>query len=561
MSRSHRIHRGLCPQGIAARRPRCARGERPDPVLQLVPGSLRKRPDRAIRTPKRGLAGLHAKVRLPHLRVAEELAARARADGPPVHQDEGAVRHLQRLRDVLLDEEHGHRGLPDGGDDPEHLLDDNGCEAERRLVEHEQGRLAHQAPPDGAHLLLAAGEGPAQLPLSLLQPGEEREDPLEVRVPPLARAARVRAELEVVAHAHLRKERPPFRDVPDSHLDDAPGGGAEDRLAVELDDAFPRPGEPRDGAQGRRLPRAVRAQHHDELSALRLEAHVPERLHVAVTRRETRYAEESSHMLRCAYFVPRYAFTTSGWRITSSGGPAKSLWPKSRTTTRSEIFCTACITCSIPATAAIPSERSRFTSSIVSSTSAGVSPAITSSRRMMRGRSAIARATSSRLRPARVSERASLRANLARPVSSRISCARCSASRRVRSLASAATATFSSVVSAGNGRTIWKVRPMPSCAVWLGRRPRIDFPSKRISPVLGASAPVITLKRVVFPAPFGPMTLTILSRGTSNETWSRARRPSKDLETSRISRRGPVMRPGGARARGGLRACSAGRSR
>src|SRR3954469_22741060 len=344
MSRSQKIHRGLCARRIAAR---SARVRPRIPCFNSFPdrcGNVQI--ERFVRR-SAVFAALHAKVRLPHLRVAEELVAGARADGPPVHQDEGAVRHVQRLRDVLLDEEHGHRRLPDRGDDPEHLLDDDGCEAERRLVEHEQGRLAHQPPPDGAHLLLAAREGPAQLPLSLLQPGEQREDPFEVRVPPLARAARVRAELEIVAHAHLRKERPPFRDVADSHLDDAPGGGSEDRLPVELDDALPRLREPRNGAQGGRLPRAVRAQHHDELSALCLEAHVPERLHVAVTRGETRYAEESSHMLRCAYFVPRYAFTTSGWRITSSGGPAKSLWPKSRTTTRSEIFCTACITCSI----------------------------------------------------------------------------------------------------------------------------------------------------------------------------------------------------------------------
>ena len=190
----------------------------------------------------------------------------------------------------------------------------------------------------------------------------------------------------------------------------------------------------------------------------------------------------------------------------------------------------------------MPSERSPSISSIVWSTSAGLSPAITSSRRIKRGRSATARATSSRFRRASVRFRASTSAKRARRVSSRISCARIRAARRVRSLESAATATLSSAVSPGNGRTIWKVRPMPRRAVWSGLRPEIDAPSKRTSPLLGGSAPVITLKSVVFPAPFGPMMLTIFPCGTSNERWHRARIPPNRLETSRTSRSGVVIR-------------------
>ena len=79
----------------------------------------------------------------------------------------------QRLAHVLLDEEHGHSV---GVDRPYRLEDaphEHRCQAERRLVEHEQSGPRHQRAADGAHLLLAAGERAGELAGALTQHREE----------------------------------------------------------------------------------------------------------------------------------------------------------------------------------------------------------------------------------------------------------------------------------------------------------------------------------------------------------------------------------------------------
>src|SRR3990172_4520414 len=57
-------------------------------------------------------------------------------------------------------------------------------------------------------------------------------------------------------------------------------------------------------------------------------------------------------------------------------------------------------------------------------------------------------------------------------------------------------------------------------------------PPNRISPESGTSAPATTLKIVVFPAPFGPISPTIAPSATSNDAPTTARRPRNDFETS-----------------------------
>ena len=53
-------------------------------------------------------------------------------------------------------------------------------DAERRLVEHQALRLAHQRAADREHLLLAAGERAGGLLLALLQARENAEDVVEI---------------------------------------------------------------------------------------------------------------------------------------------------------------------------------------------------------------------------------------------------------------------------------------------------------------------------------------------------------------------------------------------
>ena len=65
-------------------------------------------------------------------------------------------------------------------DDLEDLLDDERRQAERRLVEQQEARPAHQRARDREHLLLAARQRAAALALALLEDREQREDALEI---------------------------------------------------------------------------------------------------------------------------------------------------------------------------------------------------------------------------------------------------------------------------------------------------------------------------------------------------------------------------------------------
>src|SRR5437660_6432540 len=148
--------------------------------------------------------------------VVEECRGRALEDEPATLEDAGSVRDGERLADVLLDEQYGDAVAVDRLHDLEDPAYEQRSEAERGLVEHEQPRPGHQGPADGAHLLLAAGEGPGELGAPL---GERRKEGVDVgqtslALPPSAR--RMRAEQEVLAHGQEGKESPPL-----GHLDDA----------------------------------------------------------------------------------------------------------------------------------------------------------------------------------------------------------------------------------------------------------------------------------------------------------------------------------------------------
>ena len=64
-------------------------------------------------------------------------------------------------------------------------------------------------------------------------------------------------------------------------------------------------------------------------------------------------------------------------------------------------------------------------------------------------------------------------------------------------------ATFSSTLMSGTSLTCWNVLAMPSFATCCGRALSIFLPSTEIVPPDGASTPVIRLKVVLLPAPFG----------------------------------------------------------
>ena len=78
-----------------------------------------------------------------------------------------------------------------------------------------------------------------------------------------------------------------------------------------------------------------------------------------------------------------------------------------------------------------------------------------------------------------------------------------------------------------NRRTFWKVRAMPRAVTWLGSRPSNDSPLNTMSPEVGVTIPEIMLKKVVFPAPLGPMTETISPLSTWKSRSESALRPPK----------------------------------
>ena len=106
-----------------------------------------------------------------------------------VLQHVGAVRDLERHRDVLLDQQDGEAALVEQADGVQHLLHHQRREAERGLVEHDELGRAHQAAADGEHLLLAAGHGAGELVRALGEPaGTWRTRPRSVRFCAPARA-------------------------------------------------------------------------------------------------------------------------------------------------------------------------------------------------------------------------------------------------------------------------------------------------------------------------------------------------------------------------------------
>src|SRR6056300_109265 len=213
-----------------------------------------------------------------------------------------------------------------------------------------------------------------------------------------------------------------------------------------------------------------------------------------------------------------------------------------------------CMSCSTKSTV-IPSVlRSRMCSSS-DSVSAGFTPAIGSSNITKVGLVMSARAISRSFRcpPERLAAKSSFSlSNLKR---SRISSARSSISSScffhkkgkidwnrdspVWSLAP--SFIFSRTVSRPNAFVSWNVRTWPIFATLCAGTPARSFPEKDHVPVSGLSKPVSRLKRVVFPAPLGPIRAVMAPRGISTCSTSTATRPPNLRETWSATRIGSTF--------------------
>ena len=116
--------------------------------------------------------------------------------------------------------------------------------------------------------------------------------------------------------------------------------------------------------------------------------------------------------------------------------------------------------------------------------------------------------------------------------------------RAGRAWMSWATRTLSRTVSEPNASSRWKVRPIPRLArrctgVWETLRPL-----NRTLPRVGFCSPLITLKQVVLPAPFGPISPVTRPDSATNDAWLTAVTPPNWTTTSSTTRSGSVRMGG-----------------
>src|ERR687893_797784 len=97
--------------------------------------------------------------------------------------------------------------------------------------------------------------------------------------------------------------------------------------------------------------------------------------------------------------------------------------------------------------------------------------------------------------------------------------------------------TLSTALIVPKSLMFWKVRPIPICARWWAFRRVMSLSSKTKDPEVGPKRPLTMLKNVVFPAPLGPIRLTIDRSGMSKFTELTATRPPKTFVMPRASSR------------------------
>src|SRR5579883_507436 len=232
-----------------------------------------------------------------------ELAGAAGQGHDAALQHVGAMGDRQRLHDVLLDQQNREALAVQSADQGEHLLYQKRRQAERRLIEDEQLRLAHHAAADCQHLLLAARQRAGVLRPALLQAGEDGDDVVEVLLPAGAATA-VAAELEVLANRQVGEDAPAFRDLDEARLDDAGRAGTGDIDTVEVDPAAERTIEAAEIVVERRLAGAVAAQQRHDLAGADAEIDAAQDLDWAIARAQALHVKHEAPQARSTLAAP-----------------------------------------------------------------------------------------------------------------------------------------------------------------------------------------------------------------------------------------------------------------
>src|SRR5690606_22916050 len=172
-------------------------------------------------------------------------------------QNVGSVGDTQRVRSILLDDEHRDSGVTDPRDGLEHLYDQVWRQADRRLVKAEEPGPGHEGARDREHLLLTTGHSVCALLAPFVEDGKQREDLIKRGRHFGSLAARVGAHLEVLHYRERSEQGPTLGDVHETAAHDAFRAHAVDPLAVERDGTTGDAEQPRDRPQESRLAGAV----------------------------------------------------------------------------------------------------------------------------------------------------------------------------------------------------------------------------------------------------------------------------------------------------------------
>ena len=211
-------------------------------------------------------------------RRADDFVGRADLDDLAVAHDEDPVTELERLGEVVGDEDHRLADLFVEPDDLVlHVAADQRVERRERLVEHQDRGVAGQCPGEADALLHATGELVGEVVLVAGQ--ADQVDHLLGPVAPLslALAPHLEAERHVVDHLAVGQQA----EVLEDHRHLAPPGveqrgvaHAGDVVAIQLDRALGRLDQAGQQADQRRLARAGQAHDHEHLAGRDLERDV-----------------------------------------------------------------------------------------------------------------------------------------------------------------------------------------------------------------------------------------------------------------------------------------------
>src|SRR6185437_4513100 len=209
-----------------------------------------------------------AEIALRHLAIVEQLLAGSRQGDAPVLDHIGAIGDGERESRILLREQNAPALIAQPGDEAENLGDQHRREAERRLVEHENARLGHQAAADRQHLLLAARKIGRRLVQAPQQHRKELADLADRRIERRGarfRVARISAKAQILAHGQPAENLAALRNLRDAGEHARARAHAVDALAVEHDLAAAQRDDAGDRLDEGRFARAIGADQRDDL--------------------------------------------------------------------------------------------------------------------------------------------------------------------------------------------------------------------------------------------------------------------------------------------------------